>query len=233
MLNCDISGGQIVDNPSDLSQVYNIVEIFHSVQGEGFHAGIPHIFVRFGSCNLRCSWCDTDFDTYSNMTAIDILGEILKFDCKRIIFTGGEPMLQDLWPLHRLLKRRGYTLSIESNGTINIPEGLLEWICISPKDQMYPNVAIRQRIGDEMKVVYCGQDLSMYDSLKNGFENTTFAWSGSIDISKEHYYFIRHDKFLIEYDNTQNNANHIHSVLRDFNGDYGEDILSKHYNSNH
>ena len=69
--------------------------------------------------------------------------------------------------------------------------------------------------------------------LKNGFENTTFAWSGSIDISKEHYYFIRHDKFLIEYDNTQNNANHIHSVLRDFNGDYGEDILSKHYNSNH
>ena len=80
-------------------------------------------------------------------------------------------MLQDLWPLHRLLKRRGYALSIESNGTIDIPDGLLDWICISPKDQMYPNVAIRQRIGDEMKVVYCGQDLSMYDSLKNGFEN--------------------------------------------------------------
>jgi organic radical activating enzyme len=105
------------------------------------------------------------------MTAIDILGEILKFNCKRIIFTGGEPMLQDLWPLNRLLKRRGYALSIESNGTIDIPDGLLDWICISPKDQMYPNVAIRQRIGDEMKVVYCGQDLSMYDSLKDGFEN--------------------------------------------------------------
>ena len=80
-------------------------------------------------------------------------------------------MLQDLWPLHRLLKRRGYVLSIESNGTIDIPDGLLDWICISPKDQMYPNVAIRQRIGDEMKVVYCGQDLSMYDSMKDGFEN--------------------------------------------------------------
>ena len=171
MEQCSLSGDEVMDDPADLAKEYPIVEIFHSVQGEGFHAGIPHIFVRFGSCNLRCSWCDTDFDKYSNMTAIDILGEIMKFNCKRIIFTGGEPMLQDLWPLNRLLKRRGYALSIESNGTIDIPDGLLDWICISPKDQMYPNVAIRQRIGDEMKVVYCGQELSMYDSLKDGFEN--------------------------------------------------------------
>ena len=171
MEQCSLSGDEVMDDPADLAKEYPIVEIFHSVQGEGFHAGIPHIFVRFGSCNLRCSWCDTDFDKYSNMTAIDILGEIMKFNCKRIIFTGGEPMLQDLWPLNRLLKRRGYALSIESNGTIDIPDGLLDWICISPKDQMYPNVAIRQRIGDEMKVVYCGQDLSMYDSMKDGFEN--------------------------------------------------------------
>lgn len=68
---------------------------------------------------------------------------------------------------------------------------------------------------------------------KNGFENTSFAWSGSTEISKGHYYFIKHDKFLIEYDNTQNDANHIHSVLRDFDGDYGQDILSDHYKSNH
>ena len=160
-----------MDDSSDLSKEYPIVEIFHSVQGEGYHAGIPHVFVRFGSCNLRCSWCDTDFDTHSTMNAVDILGEVMKYDCKRIIFTGGEPMLQDLWPLHRLFKRRGFTLSVESNGTIEIPEGLLDWICISPKDQMYPNVAIRQTTGDEMKVVYCGQELSMYDQLKQGFGN--------------------------------------------------------------
>lgn len=69
--------------------------------------------------------------------------------------------------------------------------------------------------------------------ITQGFDNTIFAWAGSTDISEGHYYFIKHDKFLIEYDNTQNNANHIHSVLRDFDGDYGEDILSNHYKSSH
>jgi 7-carboxy-7-deazaguanine synthase len=168
-MNCDRSGLVVGDDASDLAAEYPIVEIFHSVQGEGYHAGMPHVFVRFGTCNLRCSWCDTDFDTFERMNALDILGEILKFNCKRVIFTGGEPMLHDLWPLHRLLKGRGFNLSIESNGTILIPEGLIDWICISPKDQVYPNSIIRQRSGDELKVVYCGQDLQMYDDLKLGF----------------------------------------------------------------
>ena len=79
-------------------------------------------------------------------------------------------MLHDLWPLHRLLKRRGYNLSIESNGTIEIPEGLIDWICISPKDQVYPNSVIRQN-GQELKVVYCGQEMDMYDDLKSGFDH--------------------------------------------------------------
>ena len=118
---CSISGDATVDSPRDLATTYKIVEIFHSVQGEGAHAGIPHVFVRFGKCNLQCEWCDTDFETFTEMTAIDILADVLQYSCKRIIFTGGEPMLNDLWPLHRLFKARGYTLSCESNGTIPIP----------------------------------------------------------------------------------------------------------------
>lgn len=168
---CVRAGDKPVDNPTDLAAEYPIVEVFHSVQGEGYHAGIPHVFVRFGNCNLRCEWCDTDFLTFKTMNAIDLLGEISNFDCKRIIFTGGEPMLQDLWPLHRLLKARGYTLSVETNGTIEVPEGLLDWICVSPKDQMYPDVKLRQRTGDELKCVFIGQDLSMYDELRQGFKH--------------------------------------------------------------
>lgn len=168
---CGRAGEVSVDSATDLATTYNVVEIFHSVQGEGYRSGIPHVFVRFGRCNLRCEWCDTDFDTYQEISVIDILGEILTFDCKNVIFTGGEPMLNDLWPLSRVLKRRGYHLSIESNGTIAIPEGLLDWICISPKDQMYPQVAVEQRTGDELKCVYVGQPLSLYDDLKQGFDH--------------------------------------------------------------
>ena len=170
-MDCGISGNIIRDDASDLATPYNIVEIFHSVQGEGHRSGIPHVFIRFGTCNLRCEWCDTDFDTYSEMNAIDILGEVMKFQCKNVIFTGGEPMLQNLWPLHRLFKNRGYSLSIESNGTIEIPDGLVDWITISPKDQMYPQVSIRQTSGHELKCVYVGQDLAMYDELKSGFDH--------------------------------------------------------------
>lgn len=165
----EMSNDRSEDSSTDLETVYKIVEIFHSVQGEGAHAGIPHVFIRFGKCNLQCEWCDTDFETFEEMTAATILAEVMKYPSKRIIFTGGEPMLNDLWPLHRLFKSRGYNLSCESNGTIEIPVDLLDWICISPKDQMYPQVKIRQRVGDELKCVYLGQKLELYEELMSGF----------------------------------------------------------------
>ena len=149
---------------------YPIVEIFHSVQGEGYHAGIPHVFVRFGNCNLRCSWCDTDFLTYEDMALDDIVDQVLGYECSRVIFTGGEPALQDLAPLGRALKEAGCSLSIETNGTVEV-DPIIDWICVSPKDQMYPDVKIRQTVGDELKVVYVGQDLAMYDDLKSGFNH--------------------------------------------------------------
>lgn len=163
--------GNKYDDISDLEFNYNIVEIFHSVQGEGARAGIPHIFIRFGNCNLRCEWCDTDFLTYDEMTSSQIVEEVEKYACKNIIFTGGEPMLNNLWPIRRLLQARGYHISIETNGTIPIDDGLIDWICVSPKDQLYPNTKIKQTTGDELKCVYVGQNLSMYDGLVDGFDH--------------------------------------------------------------
>ena len=147
---------------------YPIVEIFHSVQGEGFHTGVPHVFVRFGNCNLRCEWCDTDFLSYEVRELNSIIDEILSFQCDRVIFTGGEPAMQDLATIGNRLKEHEIQLSIETNGTIEV-DPIIDWICVSPKDQIYPNVAIRQRSGDELKVVYCGQKLDLYDDLKGGF----------------------------------------------------------------
>ncbi len=152
----------------DYLQKYPIVEIFHSVQGEGFHTGIPHVFIRFGNCNLRCEWCDTDFMTFEDMDIDSIIEEVLSYDCDRVIFTGGEPAMQDLSLIGKRLKEHGISISIETNGTIPV-DPIIDWICVSPKDQLYPNVSIKQRTGDELKVVYCGQDLALYDELKKGF----------------------------------------------------------------
>jgi hypothetical protein len=66
------------------------------------------------------------------------------------------------------------------------------------------------------------------------FDDIHFGWAGSTDISKGHYYRIQGDTFLIEFDNTQNDANHVHTVWRDFYGDFGRDIIKDHYeNSEH
>ena len=67
----------------------------------------------------------------------------------------------------------------------------------------------------------------------SGFGNIFFAWAGGLERGQAHYYRIQGSTFLIEYDNIQNNANHIHSVWRDFNGDFGLDLLAMHYNKDH
>jgi hypothetical protein len=64
---------------------------------------------------------------------------------------------------------------------------------------------------------------------KAGMDGVVFAWAGTLDVGGPHYYRVQGPTFLIEYDNVQNNANHIHSVWRDFNGDFGRDILREHY----
>ncbi|WP_405384802.1 DUF3500 domain-containing protein [Maribacter sp. LLG6340-A2] len=66
---------------------------------------------------------------------------------------------------------------------------------------------------------------------KEEFEDLRFAWAGATELGKAHYYRIQGATFMIEFDNSQNNANHIHTVWRDFDGDFGRDILKEHYKS--
>ncbi|HEY6170299.1 MAG TPA: DUF3500 domain-containing protein [Verrucomicrobiae bacterium] len=68
---------------------------------------------------------------------------------------------------------------------------------------------------------------------KAGWEKVYFAWAGETERGKGHYYRVQGPTFLLEYDNTQNDANHVHAVWRDFNGDFGEDLLKKHYAEAH
>ena len=66
---------------------------------------------------------------------------------------------------------------------------------------------------------------------RTNFAEVAFAWAGSLRRGEAHYYRIQGPSFLVEYDNTQNGANHIHTIWRDFDGDFGRDLLREHYRS--
>jgi 7-carboxy-7-deazaguanine synthase len=98
-----------------------IIEIYRSIQGESSFAGVPCIFVRLAACNLRCSWCDSEytFTGGKKMSADEVEEEVLKLAPAGLIeFTGGEPMLQEreLVPLMDRLLARRYTLLLETSG---------------------------------------------------------------------------------------------------------------------
>ena len=98
-----------------------LIEIYKSVQGESSHAGRPCIFVRLAGCNLRCSWCDSEY-TFTGgykLSEDDVVAEIAKLaPVKLVEFTGGEPLLQEreLVPLMNRLLTQGYELMIETSG---------------------------------------------------------------------------------------------------------------------
>ena len=98
-----------------------IIEIYRSIQGESSFAGLPCIFVRLAACNLRCSWCDSEYTFRGGrkLTSTEIEEEISRLSPSGLVeFTGGEPMLQvrELVPLMERLLAKGYTLLLETSG---------------------------------------------------------------------------------------------------------------------
>jgi 7-carboxy-7-deazaguanine synthase (Cx14CxxC type) len=150
---------------------YAVKEIFLTLQGEGAHAGRAAVFCRFAGCNLwsgreedrasaTCRFCDTDFvgtdGTLGNRYATEeeladtIAAQWTGDDCNRyVVLTGGEPLLQVDGPLIAALHARGFAIAVETNGTIEAPEGL-DWICVSPK----AGASLVLGRGHELKLVY-------------------------------------------------------------------------------
>jgi len=98
-------------------------EIFKSIQGESTYTGFVCSFIRLTGCNLRCSWCDTEYaySTGENMQLDDILTKIKKHKTNLVEITGGEPLLQKDTPLlAEMILKNGYKLLIETNGTLDI-----------------------------------------------------------------------------------------------------------------
>jgi 7-carboxy-7-deazaguanine synthase len=115
-----------------------INEIFYSLQGEGFLAGVPSVFVRLAGCPLRCRWCDTkyawDEKAGKNYSIDKIIQTVQQWPCKLVVITGGEPMINsDLPQLLRQLKTADKHITIETAGIAYIPEMPCDLISISPK----------------------------------------------------------------------------------------------------
>lgn len=136
-------------------------EICYSVQGEGVNLGKPAVFLRLGHCNLACTWCDTkytwDWEQYdpgqqlTEMSANEIEHEISRHNCRHLVVTGGEPMIQQkpLLALLRSLKNGGWAIEIETNGTI-VPDpqlvDLVDYWSVSPKFGNSGNLPSRREI---------------------------------------------------------------------------------------
>jgi 7-carboxy-7-deazaguanine synthase (Cx14CxxC type) len=150
---------------------YAVKEMFLTLQGEGINAGARAVFVRFAGCNLWsgrevdreravCRFCDTDFvgtdgeggGRFADATALAAGVEAhwgAGRDCRFVVLTGGEPMLQVDDALVDALHAAGFRIAIESNGTIPV-HPRVDWVCISPK----AGSDIVQRHGDELKLVW-------------------------------------------------------------------------------
>lgn len=140
-----------------LTTEYRIVEIFESLQGEGFNTGMPSIFIRFGKCNLACPWCDTDYNRYETKTLGEIMQIVNNFTARHIIITGGEPTIQPkLELLLSELKAQSYFIAIETNGLKPVPLQI-DYIATSPK-RLYQKNYLKHHIpfAHEVRIVVDG-----------------------------------------------------------------------------
>ena len=115
--------------------MYELVEIFESLQGEGRNTGRPCVFIRFAGCNLKCPWCDTDVAKKFSASLADIQKELKQYKAKSVILTGGEPTLVKEMPeLVAALKKEGSWIGVETNGTIAADWlGFVDYVACSPK----------------------------------------------------------------------------------------------------
>ncbi len=125
----------------EIKDTFWVQEIFYTIQGEGPLAGMPAVFVRLGGCNLRCHFCDTDFESSTTyMTAQEIAEACAAYKCDLVVITGGEPFRQNLLDLcNVLIAANNVKIQIETAGTLwqdgmeDLVEAKLVTIVCSPK----------------------------------------------------------------------------------------------------
>lgn len=152
----------------------HINNAFFTFQGEGKYAGTRALFVRMPYCNLKCSWCDTEFNSHREWTEKDLANFVVSERTRFAVVTGGEPMMHKHTPkVVEILKGIGYFVATETNGCFPIVPGI-DFVTCSPKRDSSPHYFVHRevwpRVNEFKYVVDDGFDfalLSRHD-LKDG-----------------------------------------------------------------
>ena len=134
---------------------YPVMEMFYSLQGEGFHQGSAAFFIRLAGCDVGCVWCDVkeswDASKHPTLSTKEIVDAALAHPGRKAIITGGEPLLHNLLSLTNALHKAGFQVHLETSGSSPL-SGNFDWICVSPKKFKAPLSEVLEK-ADELKVV--------------------------------------------------------------------------------
>lgn len=147
---------------------YPVMEMFYSLQGEGYHQGKAAFFIRLAGCDVGCVWCDVkdswDATKHPSFTIDQIVQAAVAHPSKIAIVTGGEPLLHELTPLTTALKKAGFQTHIETSGSSKL-SGDWDWICLSPKKFKQPLLESVQAASELKVVVFNASDLEWAESF--------------------------------------------------------------------
>jgi 7-carboxy-7-deazaguanine synthase len=146
-------------------QMLPIVEAFYTIQGEGYYQGSAAYFVRLAGCDVGCSWCDVkeswDEEAHPTQSVISIVEEASQFEGRKVVITGGEPLLHNCDELTKTFQEAGFSTHIETSGSSPL-SGSWNWICLSPKKFKAPLAEVCA-VANELKVIV--------------FNNHDFEWA--------------------------------------------------------
>ena len=143
------------------------MELFYSLQGEGYHQGKAAFFIRLAGCDVGCVWCDVkdswDASKHPVLSVEENVAAAAAHPSRIAIVTGGEPLLHQLDPLTTALRAAGFQTHIETSGSSPM-SGSWDWVCLSPKKFKAP-LPESVKAADELKVVV--------------FNKSDFDWANS------------------------------------------------------
>ena len=160
----------VLNDKLSVGKVLPLMESFHSLQGEGYHSGLPAYFIRLGGCDIGCHWCDVkeswDFHRHP-LTPIKNIVENVVDNVENVVITGGEPLMWNMDLLTKALKSKNKKTHLETSGAYKI-SGIWDWFCLSPKKNKLPTEQAYTQ-ADELKIIiYNKHDLEFAEScVKN------------------------------------------------------------------